>query len=850
MNHSRSSHSCSPSLTEPSPRQARSGILSVSPLPNTRMSYSSGSSPHQPILSQLATDEVLSRTTSAQDEIYQAAVLKNARAVLVIGRPQSGKTELLRLTYDRLFSEQGRTLPIYFSLRRDRLLPDKFAKDFLLTLLRQYLAFVNHDAELVPRHELTERDLLNLASASEYAVLKDLIEGYEARMNDEDKRPLVRYALGLPQRLAARSPYHLTIFLDEAQWLDHVVTDEEVANLFGEVLQQPHSVSFILTGQQRALLDQLAAEEGVIGTVKLLHFGPPDLDSLQELVKRWCAQDNVAFDAEIGRLAVHQLDSNLFYLRSLTAATSERKMWFDKGADFERLYVAELLQGRIAHYFSRLLRQIAQVATPGQGGEQAAIEIIYICAEAMASCAPVELVKSRLAARFEVSSLLTELHRQELITLLDGHILPADDPVFCDWVAATHRRFEGAALEEVKLDLLRRRIKSVPQMLALSARRTLHTQIESLLRRFDGQSVAHSLFAHDEFVVRYGHAPYEIMLAGLQAEVEKVQLPQIVHVADGHLFAHKLGNLPASWSCLLAFGFERGIYDQEHEVIWLLAVADAPSAVNAEAVQLLDQQLREIQATLISNQVEGKPVPHIVRWAISKLGFTPDGTMALAERSFAASDYLQLELLTSLLTSATKNNEVNEDASDEVLPDTLEDSPESERPSSPPLSEEATGAALTGDAPAPPSTLSQATMEAENRSLHQFEIVIPTNDDKEIIAARAVERMARGAGFSPAAVNQMKTALIEACLSMAATEEHPDTKIYQRYQLDEEKMTITIANTSAGLNNLTGTPITEDSERIWRLEVLRSLVDFVRLTKLTDGWRVELTRFIPLAEEE
>ncbi|MBS1811572.1 MAG: hypothetical protein JST84_25650 [Acidobacteria bacterium] len=824
------------------------------------MSYSSGSSPHQPILSQLATDEILSRTISAQDEIYQAAVLKNARAVLVIGRPQSGKTELLRLTYDRLFSEQGRTLPIYFSLRRDRLLPDKFAKDFLLTLLRQYLAFVNHDAELVPRHELTERDLLNLASANEYAVLKDLIEGYEARVNDEDKRSLVRYALGLPQRLASRSPYHITMLLDEAQWLDRVVTDEEIANLFGEVLQQPHSVSFILTGQQRALMDQLAAEEGVIGTVKILHFGPPEMASLQELVQRWCIQDDAAFEPEIGRLAIHQLDSNLFYLRSLTAAASERKMWFDKGADFERLYVAELLQGRIAHYFSRLLRQIASDTTTRQGGEHAAIEIVYICAEAMASRAPVELIKSRLSARLDVTPLLAELHRQELITLLDGHILPSDDPVFCDWIAATHRRFEGTSLEEVKLDLLRRRIKAVPQMLALSARRTLHTQIEALLRRFDGQSVAHSLFAHDEFVIRYGHAPYEIMLAGLQAESEQVQLPQVVHVAEGHLFTHRLGALPASWSCLLAFGFERGIYDQEHEVIWLLAVADAPSAVSAEAVQLLDQQLREIQATLLSNQAQDKPVPHIVRWAISKMGFTPDGTMALAERSFAASDYLQLELLTSLLDAEAKENEEEED----VVPDVLEEAAEpvsageipaqtelkAKETAKPSLEEVEAPVSVTVDAPAHPSATVQGPAQETDQNLNQFEIVIPTNDDKEIIAARAVERMAQSAGFSPEAVNQMKTALIEACLSLAATEEHPDTRIFQRYQLDEEKMTITVANTSAGLNDTTGTLITDDPERIWRLEVLRSLVDFVRLTKLTDGWRVELTRFIPKAQEE
>ena len=826
------------------------------------MSFSSDSSPYRSILSQLASDEILARTASAVDDVYQAAVLKNARAILVIGRPQSGKTELLRLTYDRLFNEQGRTLPIYFSMRRDRLSPDKFAKDFLLTLLRQYLAFVNNDSALVPRHELTERDLLNLASASEYAALKEIVDSYEARAQEPDKRSLVRYALGLPQRLAARTPYHITVMLDEAQWLDRIVTDEEIANLFGEVLQQPHLVSFILTGQQRALLDQLAAEEGVIGNVKLLHFMPPDLFALQDLVRRWCVQDGIVCDPEIGRLAVHQLDSNLFYLRAMTAASSERKMWFDKGADFERLYVSELLQGRIAHYFSRLLRQLANDATRGQAGEHAAIEIVYICAEAMASRAPVEQLKSRLAPRIEISALLAELHRQELITLLDGHILPSEDTVFCDWIAATHRRFEGASLEEVKLDLLRRRIKSVPNMLALSARRTLHTQIEALLRRFDGQNMAHSLFAHDEFVIRYGHATYEIMLAGLAAENERARLPQVVHVAEGHLFTHR--SLPASWSYLLAFGFEEGIYDQEHEVVWLLAVADSPSAITAEAVQALDEQLTEIQATLTANQAQGKPVPKIMRWAISKMGFTPDGTIALLERGFAASDSLQLELLTRILESEMQKNNVSDDiianhttmslltAPEIMVQPTMQLTGEMEVPivvSAVP--DDAPLEALVEEIKAIPVVLTTVPLELPpvKNEADDFEMAIPINDDKEIIAARVADRMARSAGFAPEAVNQIKTALIEACLSLAAAEEAPDGKIYQRYHLDEEKMTITISNIATGLMEVEGAIVVDDPERLWRLEVLRSLVDFVRLIKLDTGWRVELTRFIPPRRE-
>ena len=126
-----------------------------------------------------------------------------------------------------------------------------------------------------------------------------------------------------------------------------------------------------------------------------------------------------------------------------------------------------------------------------------------------------------------------------------------------------------------------------------------------------------------------------------------------------------------------------------------------------------------------------------------------------------------------------------------------------------------------------------------------LEMEIPINDDKEILAARVAERMAKNAGFLPAAVNQIKTALIEACLSLAAANPAADGNIYQRYFVDEEKIVITVADSKAGLDDAGGEIIHDDPERTWRLEVLRSLLDLVRLTKFEQGWRVELTRFIP-----
>ncbi len=755
------------------------------------MLSSSVTLPRPQVISRLFSEELFNRTAML-DELRRAIAAEAIRTTLVLGPPHAGKTELLRTSFDRLFHELGRALPIYYSLRRDRLTPDKFAYDWLLTLLRHYLAFAHDDPDLISRYELTPRELINLARAEEYAIIKEVLDGYEARVSRVQPQALVRYVLGAPQLMAARSPYRLVVMLDEAQWLDQVLPGEG-CHLLAEMIQPPSAVCFTITGLQRALLGQLSLEEGLLETLKILRLTPLDLPSLQTLVERWCHRLGVASEQETLRLAIEQLDGDLFYLRSLVAAASDRRLGLTHGPEFEQLYIEELLQGRIAHYFSGLIRRIAQDVTAGLQSERMAIEIVYLCAEASASRPPIEFIEGKFEVLMSAPQLLSELHNYELITLLDGHVLPSEDRTFCEWIEATHRRFEGEKLSEVKFDLLRRRVKAMPRLLALSSRRTLHARIEAMLKRFDGQSIARSLLAHDEFLIRYGRASYQLILAGLKAEIDRIKLPQIIYVTESPLLATDPEQGTAIWSCLLGYGFEEGIYDNEHEVVWVLAVADSPAAVTVEAVTALDEKLETLRDPLSS----GKAAPRVVRWAISKMGFSLDAVAALDERGFATSDYLQLELLAECLDTAP--------AAEAQLPEERERTPS-------PL-------------------------------LRAFDLAIPINEDKEIIAARVIEQIAKSIGFSPEEVNQLKTAMIEACLSLMGAGQSPDGRIHQRYRATDQQMTIIIADSAAGLDETGGVLIDEDPERIWRVEVLRSLVDQVRLSRLEHGWRVELTKF-------
>ena len=84
--------------------------------------------------------------------------------------------------------------------------------------------------------------------------------------------------------------------------------------------------------------------------------------------------------------------------------------------------------------------------------------------------------------------------------------------------------------------------------------------------------------------------------------------------------------------------------------------------------------------------------------------------------------------------------------------------------------------------------------------------------------------------------------MIEACLSLTAIGNSPDGRIHQRYRVDDERMTITVSNSAAGLDEPGGVVVEEDPERIWRVDVLRSLVDQVYLTRFDESWRVVLRK--------
>lgn len=130
----------------------------------------------------------------------------------------------------------------------------------------------------------------------------------------------------------------------------------------------------------------------------------------------------------------------------------------------------------------------------------------------------------------------------------------------------------------------------------------------------------------------------------------------------------------------------------------------------------------------------------------------------------------------------------------------------------------------------------------------EYEMIIPMGTDTELIAAHTVEQIARRIKFGPEAINQIKLALVEACINATEHSLSPDRKIYQRFRVEADKLTVTIASRGIvpanppGQNG--GGNGNGKSRRGWGLKLIRSLMDEVEFERVDDGTQLRMTKYL------
>jgi serine/threonine-protein kinase RsbW len=736
---------------------------------------------HQRILAHVSRDEFVGRDEELRQLVRHASTGRHG--LIIMAAPGAGAAELLRHAYDQLFVRRGDPVPIHFAFQPREAASLDAARRCFQNLLQQYVAYRRVDPSLGDAR-MTFHELLELTPPGDYEFISELVEGFERERASGDQNDLVRFCLSAPYRFAAagRKLFHLIDCTELATPSKNETALEQ--EIVAAVTRS--NGPFALAGLRRQVVNLVHGIDDRRDARELIHLERLSDDSAHRLVEASARKYAIETNEPTRDLIVQQLNASPFFINALIQTARESKTPLTSFLNCQRLYVDDLLGGRIHRHFSRIL----DWAAPNPQTKKTLLRVLFESASSEAHKSSIWVWKKRLGAdAVEFERIVDALHVHELANSSASFIeVNTESFVWLDYLRAHFRldvAGEGRAL--IVATTLMDSLKRAPQAMARKYRREAALGLRDLIADFNCQSVPASLFHYDRFANHKGEDT-ETVDAALDAESDLIRLPQIVHAAGCSAYS---ASVPCdNERCAVAHGFEAADYTDENEVVWLAAEIDSKLEASRELTQEWCDRLAGLAHDCNFSRVR--------LWLVAPEGFSPEACELLAQREAFGSSRRQVDLLAARIKSATR-------------------------------------------------------AEAESRP-NEFEMVIPMGADTELIAAHTVEQIARRVHFGPEAINQIKTALIEACINAAEHSLSPDRKIYQRFRVEDDRLVVTVASRGvvpanlAGQNGQQGAAGNEKADtkgrRGWGLKLIQTLMDEVEFERVDDGTRLRMTKYL------
>ena len=747
--------------------------------------------PSAQILSRLSRDEFVGRGAEVRRvcALAQAGSSSNA---LLLGAPRAGKTEILRQSFDCLFNERGQVVPFYFALRCSSVDLERFARDYFSQCLAQFLAFRSNDSRLISGNEPLAL-IARAAPPGDHPWVSSLVDSFIRALESGDESLLVRCALSTPAAAGSYAKLNPLVMIDD--W--HLLAGTELqAEFLRAMTSKPGSdeekATYALSGMQRMMIELIPSDGELFDNLEMIRLDPVSEDDYEKLVRHLAEARGIEISDSTIELMSQQLDRDLFYTRAVVDAAASRGARLQTFIEFERLYTSEVVSGRIAYYLDARFREAASDSRSGR----AMLEASALLIEAGSSI-PIDAMVERVTKytsghTVDAGALIDSMHSRELLDASYGFVSASSDPVLSDYVRARYRSEIAGAPKPVAGDeLLGEKLKHSYRLMMSRYNRAIQSQLIEVLSRFDFQSIPSSLFDHAAFDKRYRGMSRVQVRRALDDEPERVRLPQIVVVNDLGA-AEQAG---ASCRLFAATGFEGGIYTEANEVLWLVALINSKEPLDVETIGRIDQRLESV---LSERTAPAETAPSVVRWYVSKEGFSAVASERLAN----------LQANSQTLRSTYSHLDLIQDCLDKLA------------------------------------------LGCEARPASVFELVIPIEDEAELIAARTAEQIARAADFDQEAINQIKTALIEACINAAEHGDSPDRKIHQRFAIDDNRLIITVSNKGKTFGRAEGQSTPSVAARPGKgargrgLQIIRALMDEVEFERTDDGARLTMTKYL------
>ena len=544
--------------------------------------------------------------------------------------------------------------------------------------------------------------------------------------------------------------------------------------------------TFVLAGLRRQILEAAHDAQCNFETLDLLRLKQLNSIEAAQLVEQVARRQQVVTSEAARDLMVQQFAGSPFFINTFLQAAREKRVALNSYLDCERLYVDELFGGHLHRHFAGLLEEIA----PRLDSRHLLIRLLWEAAAGEDQISSFEVWRKRLhTSAGELEEVLHRLHVQEFVNW-DGITVEAGTgpQAWKDYLKVRYRLdVSGDPRALVVADALTDALKRAPHTMARHYKQIARVSLRELVSGFNTQRVPAVLFDNEQFSRKFKGLEPERITSDLDAETELFKLPQTVHLANCVAFNTDMRQISEDERCLVAHTFEEGSYSDAQQVVWLVADVESKLEVDVDVTQSWCERFETLASRFGFTRFK--------IWLISNEGFTDEANRLLARRKAFGSSRQQLELLAARIETP----------------------------------------------------IAAVLHPSEG---NEFLMVVPMGEDNELIAAHTAEQIAKRLTFKPEAINQIKTAVVEACINASEHSFSPDRKIYQRFRVESDRLVVTISSRGVVPTNLNGasprpdTTEAAEERRGWGLKLIRTLMDEVEFERVDDGTSLRMTKYI------
>ncbi len=654
------------------------------------------------------------------------------------GTRKSGRTEILKRVYTRLFWEQEAVVPFFYSLPKSLSCARTFCREYFFRACLELVGFLRKDPSLVLTEELNLDRIIQLAYESKSPWLIETVDHFHSSENRQDLQALAKLAIHFPAIVAMKTGFRAFVILDDFHHIASLPLSEELSLLSDSFVQafESREAPHLFSGSSRVLLRYLFKTAELPGKVEMISLSPLNSEETQVLFERLCEHFDVAFEKELSLYFVHQLSYQPFYIRSLVRAARRERQDFRTVRHFADVYSHQLIEGDLRVYFDGLL-----YSAPLNPLERIkALEVLRLCARTSLDFSASHLFyRSHQAPDgFDIEKILNALDELGFIDYTFGVVSSIRDSVFKDWVECNFsHKIQGVSLQQVSYniasDLLKRFNRSVYENRSVER---LH-RMRQILSQMNCQRVPTLLLDHEAFVVYQAIEDPQRKANHLSQEAE-LDLPEIVAVmTHGFSTEGETGFEPI----VIGRGFLGGKYSDEAEVAWIAGYCPKLGTVGLEEVQGFYQRC---QLVIRENNLKDATL-----WLVADDRFNQAALSFAKEHRVRLSNHSQLDMLYRILV---------------------------------------TRGLFAGE-------------ETQPKDFVAYEMAIPMVPDAELVAVRALEQIAENVSFDDKAKGQIRMALIEACINAREAYPNVAAMVHLTFQTASDRLVtrIRVESASTGL---------------------------------------------------